>query len=208
VKRARLSIDSLSDLKRIISADGSPITFIPFVARPQIEEKICEVININLLNMFDIISPRTQDYRGIVISGGSGTGKTRIGFEINNIVERNGTTKELKDQLDATFEHIYINMDEIKNLLGSGLDDDINNRYPRISEHINQADKFIIILILIYFFTKAWTKKKIQNVMELMGFPGDSKGYDYDEVIALIRREKMMNTSTTLILVLQIPHLV
>ena len=30
-----------------------------------------------------------QDYTGIVIPGGSGTGKTHIGFEINNFVKHN-----------------------------------------------------------------------------------------------------------------------
>nr|CAG8437424.1 12307_t:CDS:2 [Entrophospora candida] len=90
-KRVRLSIDSLSDLKRVILANEYPVTF------------IC----------------------GIVISGGSGTGKTRIGFEIENIVECNEWTKTLKDKLDATFEHIYININEIINILEPGLEDNI-----------------------------------------------------------------------------------
>jgi hypothetical protein len=146
-------------------------------------------------------TPRTQDYCGIIISGGSGTGKTRIGFEVNKISERNKAIKKLKDYANATFEHIYINMDEIKSLLESGLDNDMNNKHPQILEHINKADKMLIILILTYFFTKAWSKKKIQNVMELM----DSiKDYDYDEVVELIRREKKLDASITLILVLQI----
>ncbi|CAI2188724.1 15931_t:CDS:2 [Funneliformis geosporum] len=200
-KRARPSIDSLSDLNRIISADGSPITLIPFVARPQIEEKICEVIGLNLFNMFYEPSHRTQDYLGIVISGGSGTGKTRIGFEINNIVEHNKLAKGLKDELNATFEHIYINMDEIKNLLGPGLDDDANNKYPRIPEHIDEAYKMLTVLIATYFFAKAWSRKKIQNAMELMD---STKGYDYDEVVELIRKEKKLDEPITLIIVLQI----
>src|SRR5690348_4876366 len=77
-KRARLSINFLLGLKRFITADESPIALIPFVARPQIEEQICKVLNQNLSNMTPKPTPRTQDYCGIIISGGSGTGKTRI----------------------------------------------------------------------------------------------------------------------------------
>ncbi|RGB38346.1 hypothetical protein C1646_665499 [Rhizophagus diaphanus] len=157
VKRPRLSIDALSDLKENISANKSPIIMIPFIAHyQQIERKICELISLNLDNMiFDELSPRTQDYCGIVISDGSGTGKTCIGFEINNIVERNELTKDLKDDANATFEHIYINMDEIKSLLGPGLDDNANNEYPSISQHINEAYKLLTVLIVTYYFTKA-----------------------------------------------------
>jgi hypothetical protein len=204
VKRARFSIDSLPDLRRIVSADKSPISLVHFVARPQIERKICEVIGLNLKNMMcDKPSPRTQDYRGIVISGGSGTGKTRIGFEINNIVEHNELTKGLKDDLDATFEHIYINMDEIKSLLGPGLDDDVNNKYPQITEDITKASILLRKLIVIYFLTKVWSSEKIRKCIDLI-----PDSIDYDEVIRLIGREKDMDIesdeSITLILVLQI----
>ncbi|CAH1766703.1 1216_t:CDS:2, partial [Entrophospora sp. SA101] len=81
-KRVRLSIDSLSDLKRVILANEYPVTFVPFIAHPEIEKDICEIIHLNLMSLF---SPRSQDYCGIVISGGSDTGKTHIGFETENI---------------------------------------------------------------------------------------------------------------------------
>ncbi|PKY44600.1 hypothetical protein RhiirA4_458946 [Rhizophagus irregularis] len=103
-KRIRPSIDFLLDLRRKISADENPIILIPFITRPEIED-ISALIS-------------------IIISGKSGTGKTRIGFEINNIVEHHKYLKKLKDDVNAIFEHIYINMDEIKNLLGPGLDND------------------------------------------------------------------------------------
>ncbi|CAJ0647874.1 14172_t:CDS:2, partial [Entrophospora sp. SA101] len=81
-ERVRLSIDSLSDLKRVILANEYPVTFVPFIAHPEIEKDICEIIHLNLMSLF---SPRSQDYCGIVISGGSDTGKTHIGFETENI---------------------------------------------------------------------------------------------------------------------------
>nr|CAG8442905.1 13164_t:CDS:2 [Entrophospora candida] len=109
-KRVRLSIDSLSDLKRVILANEYPVTFVPFIAHPEIEKDICEIIHLNLMSLF---------------SGGSGTGKTHIGFEIENIVEHNEWTKTLKDKLDATFEHIYININELINILEPGLEDNI-----------------------------------------------------------------------------------
>ncbi|RHZ68602.1 hypothetical protein Glove_294g172 [Diversispora epigaea] len=195
-KRAKFSIDSISDLERIISADECPITLIPFVSRPQIEDKVCELIDLNLIN---IPSPRTQDYRGIVISSGNGTGKTRIGFEINNISERNEIIKKNKNRLKATFEHIYININEIKSLLGPGLNDDINNKYERIPEHINKASILLRKFIAIYFLTKVWKLDKIKECIDLI--------YDsikYDEVVEFIRKEKKLDTSVNLILFLQI----
>ncbi len=204
VERDMFSIDSLPDLRRIVSADKSPISLVHFVARLQIKRKICEVIGLNLKNMmYDKLSPRTQDYRGIVITGRSGTGKTRIGFEINNIVEHNELTKGLKDDLGATFEHIYINMDEIKSLLGPGLDDDVNNKYSQITEDITKASILLRKLIVIYFLTKVWSSENIRKCIDLI-----PDSIDYDEVIRLIGREKDMDIesdeSITLILVLQI----
>ncbi|CAJ0839766.1 19502_t:CDS:2, partial [Entrophospora sp. SA101] len=69
-------------LKRVILANEYPVTFVPFIAHPEIEKDICEIIHLNLMSLF---SPRSQDYCGIVISGGSDTGKTHIGFETENI---------------------------------------------------------------------------------------------------------------------------
>ncbi|RIA96857.1 hypothetical protein C1645_871831 [Glomus cerebriforme] len=194
LERARLSINFLLDL-----TDKSPITLIPFVSRPQIEEKLCKILNQNLSNMTPKPMPRTQDYCGIVISGGSGIGKTRIGFEISKIAERNKAIKKLKDRANATFEHIYINMDEIKSLLGPGLDDDVNNKYDRIPEHITKASILLKKLIVIYFLTKVWSSDKIKKCIDLM--PNSIK---YDQVIKLIYKEKKLDDSITLILVLQI----
>ncbi|CAH1756608.1 11610_t:CDS:2, partial [Entrophospora sp. SA101] len=43
----------------------------------------------------------------------------------------------------------------IINILEPGLEDNSSNKYPRISEHIDQANNILNILILIYFFAKA-----------------------------------------------------
>ncbi|CAG8585149.1 11653_t:CDS:2 [Funneliformis caledonium] len=154
VKRPKLSIDSLSDLRRIILADKSLITLIPFVSRPQIEEKLCKVLNQNLSNMTFKLTPQTQNYCGIVISGRSGTRKTHIEFEIDKIAKCNKAIKKLKDHMNATFEHIYISIDEIKSLLRLELDNDVNNKYSQILENINKASIFLKKLIVIYFLVQ------------------------------------------------------
>ena len=56
----------------------------------------------------------------------------------------------------------------------------------------------LTILIVTYFFAKAWSRMKIQNVMDSI------KGYDYHEVVKLIRRERGLDESRNLILFLQI----
>ncbi|CAH1757821.1 14818_t:CDS:2 [Entrophospora sp. SA101] len=86
------------DLKRFTSANEYPLTFVSFIACPEIEKDIL---------------------------------KTRVGFEIKNIVEHNELTKTLKDELNATFEYMYIY--SIKNILGPVLEDNSSNKYPQIA---------------------------------------------------------------------------
>ncbi|CAJ0841500.1 14484_t:CDS:2 [Entrophospora sp. SA101] len=80
-----------------------------------------------ILKLCQLVLTRSQDYCGIVISGR----KTRVGFEIKNIVEHNELTKTLKDELNATFEYMYIY--SIKNILGPVLEDNSSNKYPQIA---------------------------------------------------------------------------
>ena len=57
-----------------------------YVERTHIQDFIRNRIEINL-SAFEVGSSRYNDYQGISISGGSGTGKTRHGFETINIIK-------------------------------------------------------------------------------------------------------------------------
>ncbi|RIB06911.1 hypothetical protein C2G38_2252945 [Gigaspora rosea] len=121
--------------------------------------------------------------------------------ETKNFISDDERIKSTVADLGINFEHIYISMNEIKEFLGTGnIFDFESNAYPRDPEHINRASKLINKLIIIYFYTKAWTSPDIRKCLELMS----DKSEDYDDVINLICKEKNLKNAESLALILQI----
>ncbi|CAG8591209.1 3957_t:CDS:2 [Ambispora gerdemannii] len=54
-----------------------------------------------------------------------------IGFEVKNFIINDERTQTQTNHLNATFEHLYIDMNEIKNFLGDGLDYKPEETFPQ-----------------------------------------------------------------------------
>ncbi|CAG8832559.1 16729_t:CDS:2, partial [Gigaspora margarita] len=77
------SMNSMSELKRHVTIIKALVEFIRFVSHPIIQNNICNIIYSNLELCG---STRSQNFCGIVISGGSGIGETHIGFKTKNFI--------------------------------------------------------------------------------------------------------------------------
>ncbi|CAG8719800.1 uncharacterized protein OCT59_006355 [Rhizophagus irregularis] len=197
-KRNKISFDSLLKLRKHISADKPPVLFISFVPHPDIQKQICDQICSNIFLVYG--TNRTQDYQGINLSGGSGVGKTRIGFEIKNFITKDERIQTYVKKLKVTFKHIFISMKEILNFLGEERERDPETKiYPQIPEDFNKAENVLIMLIAIYFFAKVWTRSSIEKCKELI-----SETMNYKEIIKLIRKEMKLDEDAHLVLILQI----
>ncbi|RGB34955.1 hypothetical protein C1646_759942 [Rhizophagus diaphanus] len=197
-KRNKISFDSLLKLRKHISADKPPVLFIPFVPHPDIQKRICDQICVNIFFVYG--TKRTQDYQGITLSGGSGVGKTRIGFEIKNFITKDERIQTYVKKLKVTFKHIFISMKEILNFLGEEQERNPETKiYPQILEDSNKAENVLIMLIAIYFFAKVWTRSSIEKCKELI-----SETMNYKEIIKLIRKKMKLDEDAHLVLILQI----
>ncbi|RGB34957.1 hypothetical protein C1646_759944 [Rhizophagus diaphanus] len=160
----KISFESLLELGDHFSADENPVIFVPFIPRINIQESICNHIYTNIFLVYG--TNRKQDYQGIIIYGGNGVGKTRMGFEIENFIAEDERIQRCIETLKVSFKHIYISMKEILNLLG---EQQIQNpelkTYPRIPKDIEKAENILNMCIAIYFFAKAWTKTRIIKLM-------------------------------------------
>ncbi|CAB5387424.1 unnamed protein product [Rhizophagus irregularis] len=192
----KISFESLLELGDHFSADEEPVIFVPFIPRLNIQESICNHIYTNIFLVYG--TNRKQDYQGIIIYGGNGVGKTRIGFEIENFIAEDDRIQRCIETLKVNFKHIFINMREILDLLGEQqIKNPEINTYPRIPKDIEKAVNVLNMCIAIYFFAKVWTKTRI---MELM----PEKSMHYKDIIYIIRKNLNLDRDSLLVLILQI----
>jgi len=136
-----------------------------YIERTHIQEFIRNRIEINL-RAFERGSSRQNDYQGISISGGSGTGKTRHGFETINII------KDLKQIKDGSFEviHIFVHIFPESSLVRFDKRpprDQSTGRYPRDPSHVNNVGSYLALAIASYYFTKNYQQESLQYFKEL-----------------------------------------
>uniref|UniRef100_U9TT51 Uncharacterized protein n=1 Tax=Rhizophagus irregularis (strain DAOM 181602 / DAOM 197198 / MUCL 43194) TaxID=747089 RepID=U9TT51_RHIID len=194
----KISFESLLELGDHFSADEEPVIFVPFIPRLNIQESICNHIYTNIFLVYG--TNRKQDYQGIIIYGGNGVGKTRIGFEIENFIAEDDRIQRCVKTFKVNFKHIFINMKEILNLLGEQQKQNPEtNTYPRIPKDIEKAVNILNMCIAIYFFAKVWTRSSIEKCKELI-----SEIMNYEEIIKLIRKEMKLDEDALLVVILQI----
>ncbi|CAB4409993.1 unnamed protein product [Rhizophagus irregularis] len=194
----KISFESLLELGDHFSADKEPVIFVPFIPRLNIQESICNHIYTNIFFVYG--TNRKQDYQGIIIYGGNGVGKTRIGFEIENFIAEDEWIQRCIETLKVNFKHIFINMREILDLLGEQqIKNPETNTYPQIPKDIEKAVNVLNMCIAIYFFAKVWTSSSIEKCKELI-----SETMNYEEIIKLIRKEMKLDRDSLLVLILQI----
>ncbi|CAI2180629.1 7842_t:CDS:2 [Funneliformis geosporum] len=159
-------------IKRIIETgwtignkDKPVITMYKYIERTHIQEFIQNRIEINLC-AFERGSSRQNDYQGISISSGSGTGKMRHGFETINII------KDLKQIKDSNFEviHIFVQIFLESSLVHFDkclLRDQSTGRYPHDLSHVNNVSIYLALAIASYYFTKNYQQESLQYFKEL-----------------------------------------
>ncbi|CAB4432427.1 unnamed protein product [Rhizophagus irregularis] len=167
-----------------------------YIERTHIQQFIKDTIKTNL-EAFEIGSSRTNDYQGISISGGSGTGKTRHGFETINII------KDLKQIKDGSFEviHIFVQIFSRSSLAHFDkrpLRDPSTGRYPHVASHVNLVGHYLALAIASYYFTKNYQQESLQSFKELAG----NSALDLVTVLRAIRQS--YSESKKLLILLQL----
>ncbi|CAG8503105.1 4783_t:CDS:2 [Funneliformis caledonium] len=127
-----LTIKRFIEAGQIIRNKDKPVN--KYIERTHIQQFIRDKIEINL-EAFENGSSRLHYYQGISISGGSGTGKTRHGYETINII------KGPKQIHDGSFEviHIFVQIFPESSLVHFDKRpprDPSTGRYPHDSSHV------------------------------------------------------------------------
>ncbi|PKY57575.1 hypothetical protein RhiirA4_478724 [Rhizophagus irregularis] len=192
-----ITIEKIVKTSQIIGNKDSPvITMYKYIERTHIQQFIKDTIKTNL-EAFEIGSSRTNDYQGISISGGSGTGKTRHGFETINII------KDLKQIKDGSFEviHIFVQIFSRSSLAHFDkrpLRDPSTGRYPHVASHVNLVGHYLALAIASYYFTKNYQQESLQSFKELAG----NSALDLVTVLRAIRQS--YSESKKLLILLQL----
>ncbi len=165
-----------------------------YIERNHIQEFIREKIKINL-DTFG--SSHMNDYQGISISGGTGTGKTRHGFETINII------KDLKQIKDHSFKpiHIFIQIFPESSLVR------FDNRppptptgyYPRNQSHVNSVGRYLALAIASYYLTGNYLQESLQYFRELA-----KSSFNLITVLQAIRQSCSIEPQQKLLILLQL----
>ncbi len=169
-----------------------------YVERAHIQEFIRNRIEVNL-RAFEKGSSRQNDYQGISISGGSGTGKTRHGFETINIIK---DLKQIKDGGCKTI-HIFIQIFPESTLVYFDKRpprDQFTGRYPRNPSHVNSVGHYLALAIASYYFTKNYQQESLQYFKEL----AKSSTFNLITVLQAIQQSCSIESRQKLLILLQL----
>ncbi|CAG8575010.1 3325_t:CDS:2, partial [Ambispora gerdemannii] len=194
---ASLSTESIINAGlKMQKMDEYIVTMYKYIERPHIRLFIRDRIQ-NNLDAFMRESSRPNDYQGISISGGSGTGKTRHGFEAKNMIS------DFDEIGDGSFKviHIFTQVDfSIVNFGEYPALDPSTKRYPHIVEHEKLVSQHLALAIATYLFTENYKPRSLSHFKSLAG----GFAMDLPTVLLAVRQFCQMLEKTKLLILLQL----
>ncbi|CAI2179710.1 15464_t:CDS:2 [Funneliformis geosporum] len=194
-----LTMERIIETANIIGNKDKPvITMYDYIERTHIQEFIRKKIEINL-KAFENESSRLNDYQGNQHLGGSGTGKTRHGYETINII------KDLIQIKDGSFRPIHIFVQIFPESFLIRFDerpqrDPSLGRYPRNPSHVNSIGHYLALAIASYYFTKNYRQESLQYFKELV----KSSTFDLITVLQAIQQSCSIDSQQPLLILLQL----
>ncbi|CAG8486380.1 23024_t:CDS:2 [Cetraspora pellucida] len=193
---ASLSIESIINAGlKIKKANDRLVTMYKYVERPHIRRFIQDRLQSNIA-AFRRGSYRPNDYQGISISGGSGTGKTRLGFEVINMIDL-----EKIENFDIKTIHIFAQISYYTVDFGKRPElDQTTKRYPHISEHVKLVSQYLALAISTYWFTNNYKLESLSDFKSL----AKSSAINLQTVLLAIRYSCQMPEQSKLLILLQL----
>jgi hypothetical protein len=169
----------------------SVTTLYEWVKRPTLERVLNDQFEFQW-RTFKSSTCRPNDYRYWIISGGSGSGKTRAGLELPNILK--SKLKEVK----AHCVHIFIPAAHLPQLQ-QPQPPNPNQKVLRIPEHLSQVWESLSLAVASFYFWQSSSQEKRIAMKTLV-----AQMCDMRHVIRAIRFAEKLSALEPLVLIVQV----